>query len=50
VAPKACIVVVHDLNDTAHQFDVTAETLGEMVAQPLATVRGHDLVGDIGRG
>jgi hypothetical protein len=50
VAPKACTVVVHDLNDTAHQLDVTAETLYEAVAQALATVRGHDWVGDIGRG
>jgi hypothetical protein len=50
VAPKACTVVVHDLNDTAHQLDVTAETLYEAVAQALATVRGHDWVGEIGRG
>jgi hypothetical protein len=50
VAPKACTVVVHDLNDTAHQLDVTAETLYEAVAQALATVRGQDWVGDIGRG
>jgi hypothetical protein len=50
VAPKACTVVVHDLNDTAHQLDVTAETLYEAVAQALAMVRGHDWVGDIGRG
>jgi hypothetical protein len=50
VAPKACTVVFHDLNDTAHQFDVTAETLYEAVAQALAMVRGHDWVGDIGRG
>jgi hypothetical protein len=50
VAPKACTVVVHDLNDTAHQFDVTAETLYEAVAQALAIARGHDWVGDIGRG
>ena len=50
MAPKACTVVVHDLNDTAHQFDVTAETLYEAVAQALAIARGHDWVGDIGRG
>jgi hypothetical protein len=50
VAPKACTGVVHDLNDTAHQLDVTAETLYEAVAQALAMARGHDLVGDIGRG
>ncbi len=40
---KACTVVVHDLNDTAHALNVTAETLYEAVAQVLATVRGHDL-------
>ena len=50
MAPKACTVVVHDLNDNAHQLDVTAETLYEAVAQALATVRAHDWVGDIGRG
>ena len=50
MAPKACTVVVHDLNETAHSLDVTAETLFEAVAQALATVRGHDWVGDIGRG
>jgi hypothetical protein len=50
VAPKACTVVVHDLNDTAHQLDVTAETLYEAVAQALAMARGHDWVGDIGKG
>jgi hypothetical protein len=50
VAPKACTVVVHDLNDTAHQLDVTAETLYEAVAQALAMVRGYDWVGDIGTG
>ena len=50
MALKACTVVVHDLNYTAHQLDVTAETLYEAVAQALATVRGHDWVGDIGRG
>jgi hypothetical protein len=50
VAPKACTVVVHDLNDTAHQLGVTAETLYEAVAQALAMVRGHDWVGDIGKG
>jgi hypothetical protein len=50
VAPKACTVVVHDLNDTAHQLDVTAETLYEAVAQALVMVRSHDWVGDIGKG
>jgi hypothetical protein len=46
VALKACTVVVNDLNDTAHQLDVTAETLYEAVAQALATLRGHEWVGD----
>ena len=50
MAPKACTVVVHDLNETAHSLDVTAETLYEAVAQALAMVRGHDWVGDIGGG
>jgi hypothetical protein len=47
---KACTVVVHDLNGTAHSLDVTAETLYEAVAQALATVHGHEWVGDIGKG
>ena len=47
---RSCTVIVHDLNDTAHSLDVTAETLYEAVAQALATVRGHDWVGDIGKG
>jgi hypothetical protein len=42
VALKACTVVVHDLNDTAHAIDVTAESLYEAIAQALALVRGHD--------
>ena len=50
MAPKACTVVVHVLNDTAHQLDVTAETLYDAVAQALAMVPGHEWVGDIGRG
>jgi hypothetical protein len=50
VALKACTVVVHDLNDTTHTLDVTAETLYEAVAQALATVRGHEWAGEIGRG
>ena len=48
MALKACTVVVHDLNDTAHSLDVTAETLFEAVAQALATMRGQDWVGEIG--
>ncbi len=49
VALKACTVVVHDLNETAHALDVTAESLYEAIAQALAALRGHDWVGDIGR-
>ena len=47
---KACTVVVHDLNQTAHVIDVTAESLYETIAQALASLRGHDWVGDIGKG
>ena len=47
---KSCTVVVHDLNQTAHALEVTAETLYEAVAQALATARGNDWVGDIGKG
>jgi hypothetical protein len=47
---KACTVVIDDLNGTAHSVDVTAETLYEAVAQALAAVRGHQWVGDIGKG
>jgi len=50
VPPKACTVIVHDLNETAHAVDVTAGTLYEAVAQALATLHGHDWLGDIGRG
>jgi hypothetical protein len=50
VALKACTVVVHDLNETVHSLDVTAETLYEAVAQALAEVRGQDWVAEIGRG
>jgi len=50
VALRACTVIVHDLSDTAHSLDVTAETLYEAVAPALATMRGHQWVGDIGRG
>jgi hypothetical protein len=31
---KACTVIVHDLNETAHAVEVTAGTLYEAVAQP----------------
>jgi hypothetical protein len=37
---KACTVVIHDLNETAHTLDVTAATLYEAVAQALAAARG----------
>ena len=47
---KACTVVVHDLNQTAHALEVTAETLYEAVAQALAAARGNAWVGDIGKG
>jgi hypothetical protein len=44
---KACAVVVHDLNDTAHTLDVTAETLYEAITLALASVRGHEWAGDV---
>ena len=47
---KACTVVVHDLNETAHSIDVTAETLYEAIAQALATLRVYAWVGDIALG
>jgi hypothetical protein len=47
---KACTVVIHDLNETAHTLDVTAATLYEAVAQALVAARSHDWVGEIGRG
>jgi len=50
VALKACIVIVPDLNETAHSVDVTAESVYEAVAQALVTVRGHDWVEEIGKG
>jgi hypothetical protein len=42
VVLKACTVVIHDLNDTAHSLDVTAESLYEAIAQALAALHGHD--------
>jgi hypothetical protein len=45
VALKVCTVVVHDLNDTVHQLDVTAETLYEAVAQGHRHGARHDWVG-----
>jgi hypothetical protein len=50
VALKACTVVVHDLNETAHAIDVTATSPYEAIAQALAALRGHDWVGEIGKG
>jgi len=50
VALKACTVIIHDLNETAHALDVTAATLYEAVAQALAALRAQDWVGEIGRG
>jgi hypothetical protein len=47
---RACTVVVHDLNGTAHSLDVTAETLYEAVAQAIAAVHSHEWVGGIGKG
>jgi hypothetical protein len=50
VALKVCTVIVYDLNEIAHSLDVTAESLYEAIAQALAAFRGHDWVGDIGKG
>ena len=47
---RTCTVVIHDLNETAHSLDVTAETLYEAIAQALAVLPTHDWVGDIGKG
>ena len=41
MALKACTVVIHDLNETAHALDVTAATLYEAVAQALAALRAR---------
>ena len=38
------------MNEVAHSLDVTAATLYEAVAQALATLRGHEWVGEIGKG
>jgi hypothetical protein len=50
VSLKACNVVVHDLNQTAHAVDAMAETLYEAIAQALAAMHGQDWVGEIGGG
>jgi hypothetical protein len=50
VPVKACTVVIHDVNETAHSLDVTAETLYEAIALALVTLRPHDWVGEIGKG
>jgi hypothetical protein len=47
---KACTVVIHDLNDTAHSVEVTAESLYEAIAAALSTLRGREWVGDLCRG
>ena len=44
------VVTIHDLNDTAHSVDVTAETLYDAVAQAIVALRGREWVGEIGRG
>src|ERR1035438_2627674 len=50
VSLKACTVVIHDLNQTSHSLEVTAETLYEAIAQALAVIPANDWVGEIGRG
>ena len=47
---RACTVTIHDLNDVAHSLDVTAATLYEAVAAALSALRGHEWVGEIGKG
>jgi len=47
---RTCTVVIHDLNETAHSLEVTAETLYEAIAQALAVLSARDWVGDIGKG
>ena len=47
---RSCTVTIHDLNDVGHSLDVTAATLYEAVPQALATLRGHEWVGQIGKG
>lgn len=47
---KSCTVVLHDLNQTAHSLEVSAESLYEAVAQALARLRDHEWVGEIGKG
>jgi hypothetical protein len=50
VALKACTVVIQDIDEIAHAIDVTAESLYEAIAHALATLRGHEWVGEIGKG
>jgi len=45
VALKACTVVVHDLNQTAHSLDVTAESLYEAIAR--ASPRCAVMIGSV---
>ncbi len=47
---RACTVTLHDVNDVPHSLDVTAGTLYEVVAAALSTLRGHEWVGEIGKG
>ena len=47
---RACTIVVHDLDDVGHSLDVTADTFYEAVAHALATLRGHEWVGESGKG
>ena len=47
---RTCTVVIHDLHQTAHSLEVTAETLYEAVAQALAVLSDHEWVADIGKG
>jgi len=50
VALKACTVVIQDIDEIAHAIDVTAESPYEAIAHALATLRGHEWVGEIGKG
>jgi len=50
VTVRACTIVVHDLDDVGHSLDVIADTFYEAVAHALATLRGHEWVGELGKG
>jgi exo-beta-1,3-glucanase (GH17 family) len=47
---RNCTVVIHDLNETVHSLDVTAETLYEAIARALAVLSARDWVDEIGKG